>query len=142
MTVYVRSGQPRSMPYCCGVLEIGDFRFGEGKDPGDRYGDYLTTSADNLKQAAEQHIQKFMEKGAGYLLIMNFYRNNPEKDFDDEVPSDVEESDLEPSFNCLELMDAFEAAGAKEIATFINPNSLNEVRTLVYTDNLVSLEKK
>lgn len=141
MTVFIRSGQPRSMPYCCGVLEIGDFRFGEGPGPTDRHGDYLSTEADDLKQAAVQHIQKFMDKSTGYLLILNFYRNNPEKGYSDTI-NDVSDDDLEPAFSSRELMDAFEAAGAKEIARFINPNSLNEVRTLVYTDNLVSLEEK
>lgn len=141
MTVFIRSGQPRSMPYCCGVLEMGDFRFGEGKSSDHKYGDYLITEADDLKQAAVQHIQKFMEHGVGYLLILNFYRNNLDKEYTDGF-KDVEPDDLEPAFSSRELMDAFEAAGAKEIARFINPNSLNEVRTLVYTDNLVSLEKK
>lgn len=134
MPFIYKSSNIKSMPYCCGVLEIGCFGKSMVKQS-DRYGEIWQTEGKDFKEAAEKLVQKFKENADGYLLCMNFYRNNDEKEYD-QVLREVEASELDEQFECFELMDAFEAAGAKEVARYINPNSMNEVRCMMLENDL------
>lgn len=107
----------RTVPYCCGFAEAGNFRESEyGREP-------------------KQAIDFELDVRPGCPLLFNFYRPI-EWNGDNEITGEAENYEAE------ELrQEVIKHPDAKHLATFINPNSGNRVDSWMIFTGEISYEK-
>ena len=111
------------LPWCCGVIEAGYFRplagmAGVGPD-----------RINNAKDASDL-LRRILEKWKGYPVMFNFYR---EIEYDD-CDEPMEEEEYQAADLREEVM---KHPQAKNLATFVNPNSGNRVDSwMIFTGEI------
>ena len=109
------------LPWCCGVLEAGYFRSDSTRE---------ITSACRVGETPEKLLTHILYKAAGYPVIFNFYREI-EYHRDGEVCED-------DKYQAADLRkEVMKHPQAKNLATFVNPNSGNRVDSwMIFTGEI------
>src|SRR5574337_582524 len=108
------------LPWCCGVWEAGCF-----------HSDIMRESSgqDRCGETPEKLLARILEKATGYPVMFNFYR---EIGYDDGGVSE------EAEYHAADLREeVMKHPQAKNLATFVNPNSGNRVDSwMIFTGEI------